>query len=328
MQTEPLIQLPHPEIPAAVLAKFATRADWLAARQDFGIGSSDVPAIMGLSRFQSPLALYHRKLGLQSDSAAYAEHAEWGHILEEPIAKRYAMKTGREVIDPNGDGNWTIARNIERPWMIASVDRFVRHGGTPLPPAAGLGVVEIKNAHLFMADEWSVDNNNEPPVEYQVQAQHQLAVTGLQWCSIAALIGGVKFVWADIVRDEPLIEKLIEIESAFMKRLHDRNPPEADGSESTRELLKKLYPHDTGEVTELPIDALEWHNELVEYKKIAKTAGEKAAEMENKLRAAIGDATMGVIPGGVAYTNKLQRREGYEVKPTEFRVLRLKGGKK
>lgn len=312
------------EVPAATLDSFPTRKEWLAARQTFGIGSSDVPAIMGLSRFQSPLSLYHRKLGVVEDNAAYREHAEWGHILEEPIAQRYAMKTNRQVLDPNAGGVWTIARSKEHPWMIASVDRFtaaVREDTTPAP-AEGLGVLEIKNAHLFMADEWGPDNNNEPPVEYQVQAQHQLAVTGLQWCSIAALIGGVKFVWADIRRDDALIEKLIEIEAEFMERLHARRPPDADGSDATAATLKKLYPKDYGTSIDLPVEAIEWHNELQRLKKIEKEAKAEAQTYENKLKAAIGEHSIGVIAGHGFYSHKLQSRAGYTVDACEFRVLR------
>lgn len=315
------------ELPDATLDSFPTRAEWLDARRSYGIGSSDVPAILGISRFQSPLSLYHEKLGVKAESEGSRDAREWGLILEEPIAQRYALKTGRTIVNPNAGGAWTIARSTARPWMIASVDRFALPAEDERPTTPP-GVLEIKNAHLFMADLWGPENNNEPPVEYQVQLQHQLAVTGLRWGSIAALIGGVRFVWADIPRDEELIAKLIEIEGDFRARLIDRHPPEADGSESTRELLKKLYPRDTGEVVELSIDALEWHHELQHWKGIEKVAKQHVAEFENKIKAAIGGATAGTIPGGITYTHKLQRRAGYTVEPTEFRVLRLQGGGK
>lgn len=319
---------------AAQLESFPTREAWLEARRGYGIGSSDVPAILGVSRFQSPLALYHEKLGLKAEHPGTAEQREWGLRLEEPISQHYAAITKRSLWNPNAGGAWTIARSVVHPFMLASVDRFIIGTGDrplsddgPKPPADGIGVLEVKNAHLFMADEWGPENNNEPPVEYQLQAQHQLAVTGLQWCSIVALIGGVRFVWADIPRDNDLIVRLVDLETEFMRRLVDRDPPPADGSDSSREILKALYPRDKGTVVELPIEALEWHNELAAAKKDEKDAAARKALNENLLKQAIGDATLGVIPGGTTYSYKLQSRAEFVSKATEFRVLRVKGGK-
>lgn len=311
---------------------FATREAWLEARQTYGIGSSDVPAILGLSRFQSPLSLYHEKLGLTRPSAAYREHAEWGLILEEPIAQRYARETHRVVQNPNRDGQWSIARRPDRPWMIASVDRFVvghtGDGGMPLPQP-GVGVLEIKNAHLMMRDEWTGDeSNHEPPVEYQVQLQHQLAVTGAQWGSIAALIGGVSFLWQDLARDEDLIARLIDLETDFRRRLELRDPPSADGSEATRETLKALYPKDDGRAIALPPDALEWHEALADAKARKKAAAADEDTYSNKLRQAIADASVGLLPDGSSYSLKWQGRKETILPPTEFRVLRhRKGGR-
>jgi len=316
-----------------VIEHFPTRAAWLEARRGYGIGSSDVPAIVGVSRFQSALALYHEKLGVTRPSPAYEEHARWGQILEEPIAQRYAEETKRTVENPNAViGQWSIARHPQHPHMIASVDRFVlpnvREGMQPLPLPGEFGVLEIKNAHLMMRDEWvGEEANNEPPVEYQVQLQHQLAVTGARWGSIAALIGGVIFVWADVARDEALIERLVDMETAFMRRLELRDPPLADGSESSREVLRQLYPKDTGTSVVLPPEAFDWHHafqDAKDRKRQAKTDEDLAG---NRLRQAIGDATIAFLPDGTAYTYKLQSRKETVQPAAEFRVLRLKKGK-
>lgn len=313
----------------AIVEQFATREEWLEARRGFGIGSSDVPAIVGISRFQSALSLYHEKLGVTKPSAAYAEQARWGQILEEPISQRYAEETHRILLNPNADGRWTIVRNRERPHMIASVDRLII-GHAPAPavkaPAAGVGVLEVKNAHLMMKDEWLGEHNNEPPVEYQVQLQHQLHCTGALWGSIAALIGGSMFVWADVPRDEALIAKLCELEDEFMVRLKDRNPPKADGSESSREVLKRIYPKDTGATVSLPIDAVEWHLELEAAKEAEKAAKKTIDEYSNLLKQAIGDATCGLLADGNVYTHKLQSKREFVSPYCEFRVLRFKKG--
>lgn len=332
-----------PDLKAEV-ETFATREEWLAARRTYGIGSSDVPAILGISRFQSPLALYYQKKGIEDPSPAYQEHARWGQILEGPIAQRFSEETGRAIYDPNAEGDFRILRRTDKPWMIASVDRIqaadphqAHQLGLALAenvkpaPRAGLGILEVKNAHLFMRDEWmGPEANNQPPVEYQVQLQHQLAVSGALWGSIAALVGGVIFIWADLERDQALIDKLIELEDEFRLRLELSEPPPADGTESTKEVLKKIYPKDTGEVITLPPESIEWHNGLA----AAKLARDKAeADFDlysNKLKQAIGFASAGILPNGEQYTYRAQGRREMVMPACEFRVLRhsKKGGRK
>lgn len=314
--------------------KFATREAWLEARQTYGIGSSDVPAILGLSRFQSPLALYHQKLGITIEHPRTAEQRKWGQLLEEPIARAYADETKRIVVNPNEEGDYSIMRSIPHPFMLASVDRYVlprtpdaEPHGVP-PPADGMGILEVKNAHLFMADQWGPENNNEPPVEYQVQLQHQLAVSEAQWGSIAALIGGSMFVWTDLARDEALIKTLIEIESDFMRRLELREPPSADGSESTRQVLKALYPKDDGTSITLPAEALEWSDALQTAKTQGKLAKAEEDKYSNLLRQALGESTYGLLPDGTSYSHKWQKRKEFVSPEAEFRVLRYHQGKK
>lgn len=321
----------------ANVESFATREEWLAARREFGIGSSDVPAILGISRFQSALALFHEKKGLKQATAGTMEFRRWGQILEEPIAQRFAEETGRAVYNPNEAGDFKILRRLDKPFMIASVDRIqaadpIQAAGLGMlvdpdikpAPQPGLGILEVKNASLFMREEWQGEEaNNAPPVEYQVQLQHQLGVSGALWGSIAALIGGVIFLWADLERDDALIEKLIDIEAEFMRRLELNDPPPADGSESSRAILKALYPKDTGEVITLPTEALEWHNALQAAKQKIKEGKTSEDTYSNLLRQAIGDATMGLLPDGNAYTYRLQSRGEFLMPATEFRVLRL-----
>jgi putative phage-type endonuclease len=314
--------------------RFEDRAGWLEGRRTLGIGSSDAAVILGVSRFKSPLALFYEKRGERRVTNPDADKTRdelraWGNILEEPIAQRYSAEVGRFVAKPP---EFSVAVSRTTPFAIASVDRFingVREGGKAAPDGRVTpGILEIKNAHLFVADMWSEENNNEPPVEYQIQVQHQMMVTGCQWGSIAALIGGSKFLYADVQRDEQVIAVLREREAEFWQRVLDNRPPEADGSESARETLAKIYPRETtGEFVTLPPEALDWHQALIAAKKAEKDAAEIAALNANKIRQAIGENVGGTLPDGTVYTLKSQSREGYTVKPATFRVLRQKGAK-
>ena len=149
-----------------------------------------------------------------------------------------------------------------------------------------------------------------------------MAVTGMQWGSFAVLIGGNKFHWMDVPRNDKFISHLIEREEEFWDRVQRGDPPQADASDSTKECLLRLYPKDAGTSIALPDEAREWASALANAKATIKAQEEIEQAMENKLKAAIGNSTFGVLPGGGRYSWKWQNRKSYIVAETEFRVLR------
>lgn len=313
--------------------EFNTTTDWLAARRSMGIGSSDAPAILGLTPWRSPLAVFHEKRGTlgREIEPKYAEMAGWGLALEDVIAKRYALKTGRIIIKPP---KLTIAQHPTVAYMVASVDRYADVPLVDLGEAPKHGreyeteriVVELKNAHWFSKEKWEdVDEGiAEPPLEYVVQLQHQLAVTDRPWGSLAVLIGGVEFRYADIKRHDGFIAQLMDLEAEFWGKVQRGEEPEADGSDATTSLLRELYPKDTGATIELPPEALDWAAELGTTKAEIKRLEEVKILNENRLKQALGDATMGTLRDGTAFTYKLQERKEFISKATSFRVLRQK----
>jgi putative phage-type endonuclease len=288
---------------------FDTREAWLDARLT-GIGASDAAAVLGVSPWKGPFELYCEKLGIAQTEPAETEALEWGLTLEEPIARKYQRETGREVVDP---GRYTIQRSPEYPFMLATVDRFVE------TPERGRGVLEIKTAGIFRHDAWS----DEAPLQYQVQVMHQCAVTGCQWGSLAVLVGGQKFYWLDVDRNDEFIAALILRERDFWQRVQDHDPPPPDASDACRELLKRLYPREAaGTVIALPPDAVQWDAQRREAMAALTVAMTSKREAENHLIAALGDAEVGLLADGTRYSYKSQQRKGYTVEPSSSRVLR------
>lgn len=325
---------------------FDERAEWIKARS-LGIGSSDAPVILGLSKWKSPLSLYYEKRGLREERPSDTEFMEWGLALEPAIIKGYERITARDVAKPSElfptvqDAHhkahrFTLARDPDLSFLVASPDATIlpvnandyhHDGSTPPPPPVldAPGILEVKNVDVSKGRLW--DDAQEPPVEYLVQLQHQLMVTGLRWGSIAALVGGNRFLWADVARDDELIAMMRTLEIEFWKGVLNEQAPAVDGSDSTKELLARLYPKDTGEEVVLPAVAREWDRQRIEALVTIKAAEEKKQEAENQLRAAIGDATMGTISDGLKYSWRWQTRKEHFVKASEFRVLRRHGGK-
>src|SRR3990172_10249011 len=145
-----------PEMSAEV-ETYPDRDSWLKARRT-GLGSSDAAAILGIDRYRGPLDVYADKLGIES--AEQTEAMEWGLRLQPVLGRKYAEVTGRQV----SDQSLTLRRASAHPYLVASLDFLV------VDPDQGEGVLEGKTASAYKADEWA----DEPPIYYQVQAQHQL----------------------------------------------------------------------------------------------------------------------------------------------------------
>ncbi len=293
-----------------------TRQQWLEYRRS-GIGSSDAAIIMGASKWKSPLALYLEKRGeIKEPDIEEIEYVEWGVRLEEPIAQAYAEKTGRVVTKCAA-----IYQHDKVDWLLANPDRFIEAwDDTHLPPAVGRGCYEGKTATIFKREDWE----GEPPLAYQIQGQHQMAVTGLAWASFGVLIGGNRFRWCDVVRNDRFIKAMVAKEKEFMERVLNGDPPMAGSSEADTRALALLHPaemHD--KAIALPVESLEWHMKREEGAAMIKEGEALKREADNNLKQLMGDAEYGVVPGGNGrYKWSLQHKKEFFVPASSTRVFR------
>ncbi|WP_445429246.1 YqaJ viral recombinase family nuclease [Bacillus atrophaeus] len=253
-----------------------TEEQWLEARRA-GIGGSDAAAIAGLSKWKTPMSVYLDKLGQTPHEHETSEAAYWGHIHEETVAREFSKRTGKKVRRRKA-----ILQHPDYPFMLANVDRLI------VGERAGL---ECKTASEYLKDDWG---GEEVPDAYLVQCQHYMAVTGLKAWWIAVLIGGNKFVYKKVERDEELIAYLIQIEEDFWKNhVENEIPPMFDGSEASAELLTHMYPVGFEDEKDLPLAA----NKLIEEYKSAKAAEkevkERLKEAENQLKGMLGEYETG-----------------------------------
>ena len=257
--------------------KDMSREMWLEARRK-GIGGSDVAAIARMSRWKSPVQVWLEKTGQAPLEEEQSEAAYFGTILEDVVADEFAKRTGLKVRRCN-----QILQHPEYPFMIANVDRLIVGEKTGL---------ECKTASEYLKDEWG---GEEVPAPYLLQCQHYMAVTGYDAWWIAVLIGGNKFVYKKIERDDELIQQIIQIESDFWNNhVVPQVPPELDGSAASTELLNKMYPVGQNNEISLPSEADQLIAELEEAKAHQKVADERVSELENKLKALLGENEIGV----------------------------------
>jgi len=252
-----------------------SREKWLEERRK-GIGGSDAAAVAGLSRYRSPLQVYMEKLGLvephEENEAMY-----WGKKLEDLVAEEFSLRTGQKVRRRNA-----ILRHPDYPFMLANVDRVI------VGKNEGL---ECKTAGAYKAGEWDGD---EIPWEYAIQCHHYMAVTGFSAWWIAVLIGGNRFIYKRIERDEAIIRDLIKIESHFWNyHVLQEIPPDPDGSAASSELVRRIYPESNGLELDLPSAVERWIEQYEQAAEEEKAAAARKEEAANNIKMLLGEYEVG-----------------------------------
>lgn len=286
----------------------ADRADWLRLRGT-GIGASEIAAVLGESPWMSAIELYTEKLDRYRRDLDDVEAVYWGNKLESPIIEAYAERTGRGTRKAG-----KLLRSSVHPWALCTLDGETWEAANDVEAWP----FEVKNTSSFKADEWA----DGPPPHYYHQVQQQMLVTGAAKATIAALIGGQRMVWADVPRDEIAIRRIVYQGERFWDRVLRRDVPAPDGTESARRALQALYPQGSGTIV-LPGTAGAAVDRLEVIKLEQKRLGDERDVIENTLRAALGDAELGVLPDRRSVSWKLQHRKESVMPASSFRVLRL-----
>ena len=281
-------------------------AAWLEARKT-GIGASESPVLLGLSSFASVMELWGQKRGLIPLAGEETERMRWGLKLEPLVAEEYQRQTGRRL------ERWSaLLRSKEFPYLLATPDYLWSREEGCVP-------VEIKCADFSHKSDWA----DGVPRRVYYQCQHQLAVTGAPLASIGLLVGGNQFFWADVERHEAAVQAILATCEAFWEQVAKGILPSVDGTERTSQALKLIFPRAAlGEVLTLPDDACRWSADLESAKEEAKALDMKIRLLEDTLKAAIGNAEIGILPDGSgAWKWQNVHRRGYTVAETDYRQL-------
>jgi len=256
-----------------------THDEWLRWRRT-GITGSDAAAIVGLDRYRSPFDVYADKLGLKQEQPDN-EAMRQGRDLEEYVASRFCEQTGKKVRRRNA-----ILQHPEHHWMLGNIDRWV------VGENAGF---EAKTTSVLNRAKF---NQGEFPPNYYVQCVHYMAVTGAERWYLAVLVLNNAFHVFTIERDDAEIQALIEAEKDFWENhILKQIPPAPDGSESTSELLKQMFP----EAREREEVALYGHEEKIQqYLELDARVKELTQErdaIKQEIQLALANAEIGRAQG-------------------------------
>ncbi|MEX3206028.1 YqaJ viral recombinase family nuclease [Streptomyces acidiscabies] len=255
-----------------ILPADADRAAWLTARRS-GIGSSDIAAILGISRYGNALSVWHDKTGglpLESDDS---EPALWGRAFEETVAREWARRN-RSVVRRVG-----LVAHIDRPWEMCTLDRRVLE--CPLADGREKCAVEIKCRDKMKASAFRKGVADD----VLVQTLWQAIVCGFDHVHAAVLIGGNDYRQFVIrVADHAqLVGDLRAAGERAWQQITERRPPvlahDAD-PDVLLDLYGRLHPERAGTVDltrdvdtqEAVEDYLDAHADLTAAEKRKKAA--------------------------------------------------------
>ena len=296
------------------------RAEWLKWRRH-GIGGSDIAALCGLSRYGSPWSVWAEKVGLRPDSAS-TERQQIGKDLEPALDRMFNRRTGLHLT-----GAQTMCWDTEHPHRRCTVDGFayetegiltehvdIRFGGA-------LGTVQHKTDYRR---DWKKDGI---PPDIRAQCIWELGVTRLPLAYLSVLHGGFTYEVYQVPFDEDDWLFMCDVADRFWAdHVLTGTAPDIDGSDATRYALRDVYPEeDPGTRAPVSGDDLELHGNL---KAEVKRAKDELQQVENRLKAAIGDAEIGTVGGQPALTLRAQTRTvtckecGHTEVSEPFRVLR------
>lgn len=235
--------------PDVVVQVWGSREDWLTGRRE-AIGASEAAMALGVSPYGTPFTLWQRKRKPKVEQKV--EVLQRGHRWEPAVLAEYEDESKNRVILPRdafaAQGPVTLSRR-DLPWLRVTPDAFA------LDHRAQLGLVEAKTAlraHEWSSDpgivihRWDDEYSALVPPHYAVQGYVQLAVTGLPWVDLCALVprdGWLGVRWVRLMRDADTQAALERALTEWHQRhLVDGEPPPIDGSEDCNRYLAAKHP--------------------------------------------------------------------------------------
>jgi len=208
------------------------------------LGGSDIGAILGLSKYRSPLDVWLEKTGKVVNEVNNLP-VRFGTFAEEFVASEYASTTGYQVahqLEP--------ITHPQHDYLQGHIDRFV-FSKDSRPDKLPTHVLECKTANPFARSEWGEVGSDEVPMTYLAQCHWYLALTQLERCDLAVLFGNTDFRIYHIERDAALESTLLEAAVTFWQdHVLTDMPPDAKTIGDYQKLFDKEVPGKTVEATE------------------------------------------------------------------------------
>jgi len=200
---------------------YKNEEEWHNIRQKH-IGGSDVSVIMGYNEYKNLVTLWEEKTGRREQEDLSDNKAiQRGKLSENLLIEHFKINNPNYTVDKLEK----TLESLKYPFMSANLDGTLEH------QELGKGVLEIKTATCFNSnqyyDVWLAKDEkgkytvDDIPINYWLQIQHYLAVTGWQY---AILYADIKLAFQNdrhvlkkyiCHRNEEAIKEIIEKELEF-----------------------------------------------------------------------------------------------------------------
>lgn len=260
------------------------------------ISASKIPAILGISPWQSKFALWHLMAG-NTEPWAGNKTTERGTFLEAAVHNWFVSQHEDLNVYPGASyshpdhSDWTAAPD----------------GMAEVPPLDGamhgdLYGIEIKTSQY--SDGWGKAGTAEIPPYYLAQVAWQMVVTGMKRVYVPVLFGQPfefrEYVvnYEDVEADIPVIIAAVE---DFQESLADGVQPDIDGSSATYQTIRELHPEIDGETVELP-DHLAHHYLSSRLSRVMQESDENTHK--NRIAEYMGTAKKATWQGTAIFTRQ------------------------
>jgi putative phage-type endonuclease len=263
-------------------------AHWRELRAK-NIGGSEVGALFDCSPWMTKYTLWHEKAGTYPRDIPESSKMALGKYLEPWIASELGKSLGWNITASKG-----YYQHPSVPGMGCTLDFDIHdHEWGP-------GICETKCVFEYSdyMKDWSDDR---APPNYELQVQHQLAVTGRPWACVAVLVMQTGTIMPAMVRrpNPKVIDEITSRVKAFWDSIEAKVPPDPTGTDEELAIMRHLWPART------PKKVVEFSdNDLSNEAKLYHWAALELSDMEKqrtaskaKLLAAARDAELMRLPG-------------------------------
>lgn len=262
------------------------------------IGASEVPAILGLSPFQTPLKLWSIKTG-RVEPSEQNEAMEWGNRLERVVSEKFAELHGVKLMAYK-------KRYVHptMPFFSCELDNIIV--GTD-------ELVEIKTVNANAWKKWASQDDIPDYVVAQVMAQLGLSGRRVGW--VACLCGGQKYVEKRIEFNVEFYERVEKAVAEFWKLVETKTPPAAVAEDN--EELVDIYPQTTEQIQHIE----ELNAKIASLQEIKMHLEQLDIErdgLEAELKQVIGDG-LGFKTSDYMVTWKAQKNYRFDTKEFKFK---------
>lgn len=235
---------------------FKSQGEWLDLRKR-DITSTEAAGLFDEGAYENSRTfyeLYHLKSGnLPPKPFKESDRTTWGNRLESAIANGIAEDLGL-IVEPFKVYMRIPEARIGSSFdfkIVGIVDGFEGdETARDMFRQYGHGVMEVKNVDaLQFRRNWIEDGETiEATAQIEMQVQHQLAVSGLEWAIIAPLVGGNSPKVIYRMREDAATKAIIKKAKELWQRIEDKNPPTPDFTKDGDVISRAFTGNDGSEI--------------------------------------------------------------------------------